>query len=396
MSPGGALVSAIECRGASKAFRLYTERNQTIKQALLRRRRGSYAVRWAVRDLDLDIAVGETFGIIGGNGAGKSTTLKLLAGILVPDTGTVVTRGRVSALLELGAGFHPELSGRENVFLNGAILGLSRRALIDRYDEIVAFSGLGRHMEDPIKTYSSGMYARLGFAVAVNVDPDILLIDEVLAVGDEQFQRACAEKITELRSAGRTVVVVSHALGQLRTMCDRVAWFAEGRLAGIGPSSKTIDDYLESVHPTATIDERGRTRLGEGATRTDGCLVGEARTGAPLSFAFHFHGETPSPRSLLWMSVVRADGILVSTGATSVPPAIEADRCISLDVPALPLLPGRYDIAVRLTDETGGHVIDRCDHLFSFDVAPEHSDAIADGLIELFGTWRIGGREELR
>ena len=212
----------------SKAFRIFSERNQSIKQALLRRRRGKYDDFWALRDVSFSVKEGTTFGIVGSNGSGKSTTLKLLAQILVPDQGSVKVEGRVSALLELGAGFHPDLTGRENVFLNGAILGLSRKTLNQRLEEIVDFAGLGTFIDNPVKTYSSGMYARLGFAVAVNVDPDILLIDEVLAVGDESFQRKCAERIGELRSGGRTVVLVSHNLSSIQAMCDTAAWIDQG------------------------------------------------------------------------------------------------------------------------------------------------------------------------
>ena len=206
---------AIVVDGLSKRFRLYHDRNQTLKAAVMRGRRARYEEFWALRDVSLEIAEGATYGFIGTNGSGKSTLLKCLARILVPDEGTVRTRGKVSALLELGAGFHPELSGRENVYLNGSILGLSKRELDHRFDDIVAFAGLERFIDTPVKNYSSGMYVRLGFSVAINVDPDILLVDEVLAVGDEQFQRRCNERFADLRAQGTTIV-------------DRVA------LAGVG------------------------------------------------------------------------------------------------------------------------------------------------------------------
>jgi ABC-2 type transport system ATP-binding protein len=378
--------SAIECRDASKAFRRFHERNQTLKQAVIRRRRLVFEQHWAVRELTLDINQGETFGIIGGNGAGKSTTLKLLAGILVPDTGTVVTRGRVSALLELGAGFHPELSGRENVFLNGAILGIRKRVLQDRFDEIVEFSGLQASIDNPVKTYSSGMYARLGFSIAVNVDPDILLIDEVLSVGDEEFQRRCTARITELRSQGRTVVIVSHALGSMRTMCDRVAWFSQGRLAAIGPTAEVIDGYLTSVHPTAVIDDAGRTRTGTGDARVDVFVGGSLVTGDAANLTFRVTGTSAGPH-LLRFVLRRTDGVVVG-GSSLLLDTLSGptDTKVSYEIPRLSLNVGTFDVAIALTDPTGGHVIDDCEHAKTFDVKPGVG-GLQLGAVELFGAW---------
>ncbi|MGA0355814.1 MAG: ABC transporter ATP-binding protein, partial [Ilumatobacteraceae bacterium] len=180
-----------------KSFRLYHERNQFLKAAILRGRRARYEEFWALKDVSFEVPVGTTFGVIGSNGSGKSTLLKCLAGILVPERGSVEISGRISALLELGAGFHPELSGRENVFLNGAILGLSKKEIAARFDSIVDFAGLEDFIDTPVKNYSSGMFVRLGFAVAAHVEPEVLLVDEVLSVGDEAFQRKSAEKIEQ-------------------------------------------------------------------------------------------------------------------------------------------------------------------------------------------------------
>ncbi len=204
--------SAISVEDVSKNFRLYTERNQSLKAMAMSRTRVRYEEFPALRDVSLEIPAGVTYGLIGENGSGKSTLLKCMARILKPETGRIRTEGKVSALLELGAGFHPELSGRDNVYLNGAILGLSKKQLAARFDDIVGFAGLEHFIDTPVKNYSSGMYVRLGFSIAINVDPDILLVDEVLAVGDEQFQRKCAEKFADLKHSGKTVVIVSHAL----------------------------------------------------------------------------------------------------------------------------------------------------------------------------------------
>src|SRR3954471_22553739 len=236
--------TAVEVTGVSKRFRLYHERNQSLKAAFMRGRRAKFDEFWALQDVSFSVPAGKTYGLIGHNGSGKSTLLKCLAGILVPDKGSVRTRGKVSALLELGAGFHPELSGRDNVYLNGSILGMSKKQIDSQFDEIVDFAGLETFIDTPVKNYSSGMYVRLGFSVAINVDPEILLVDEVLAVGDEAFQRKCSEKFADLKESGKTIVVVSHALGAMQSLCDQLALLEHGNLVTVGPSQDVIDDYL--------------------------------------------------------------------------------------------------------------------------------------------------------
>src|SRR5215212_3969657 len=231
---------AIVVDGVSKRFRLYKERNQSLKAALMRGRRAAYEEFWALRDVSFEIPEGITFGLIGENGSGKSTLLKTIARILRPDAGDVRTRGSLAALLELGSGFHPELSGRENVYLNGSILGMAKKEIDSRFDAIVDFSGIETFIDQPVKNYSSGMYVRLGFSVAINVDPEILLVDEVLAVGDAAFQEKCLEKFAEFRRAGKTVVVVSHAMGSLRTYCDEAAWLEHGKLVKVGPATGIV------------------------------------------------------------------------------------------------------------------------------------------------------------
>lgn len=239
--------SALSAEGVSKRFRIYHERNQSIKQAVLRRRRGVYEQFWALRNVSLDIPRGSTFGLIGENGSGKSTLLKCFARILVPDEGAVRSGGSISALLELGAGFHPELSGRENVYLNGAILGIGSKQLHAKFDEIVDFSGIERFIDTPVKNYSSGMYVRLGFSVAINVAPDILLVDEILAVGDAEFQQKCKLKFLELKGSGCTIVVVSHAMAMVEELCDHACWLEHGRLLQSGKAGEVVDAYLARV-----------------------------------------------------------------------------------------------------------------------------------------------------
>ena len=203
---------------------------------------------WALRDVSFEVCQGETLGIIGSNGSGKSTCLKLLTRIYRPTMGSISVQGRVSALLELGAGFHPELTGRENVYLYGSVLGLGRREMARRFDDIVAFAELSRFIDEPIKFYSSGMYVRLAFATAINVNPDILLIDEVLAVGDQHFQDKCLQRIRELKARGMTIVFVSHNLETVASLCDRVMWLHQGKLKEDGPVDQVIAHYLEHIY----------------------------------------------------------------------------------------------------------------------------------------------------
>jgi ABC-type polysaccharide/polyol phosphate transport system ATPase subunit len=253
-SPGSEDI-AVSLRDVSKRFRLRRAGQvSTVKDLfvqLFARGRGPALFAgeelWALRDVSLELGRGRMTGIIGSNGSGKSTLLKVLGGILKPTTGQVSVRGRVSALIELGAGFHPEFTGRENIFVNGVLLGLSRAEIRARFDEIVAFAGLEPFVDNPVKTYSSGMYMRLGFAIAVTVDPDILLIDEVLAVGDEAFQHRCVGKIQEFKARGKTIVLVSHDLSSIERLCDEAVWLDGGRLRLQGETREVVGRYLDHV-----------------------------------------------------------------------------------------------------------------------------------------------------
>jgi ABC-type polysaccharide/polyol phosphate transport system ATPase subunit len=252
-SRGAAPEPVVVARDVAKVYRRFLHRNQfkTLKSALLT---GSLLsdlspdqTFTALDGVSFEVPAGTMFGVIGENGSGKSTLLKLLAGITKPTRGSLAVRGRVSALIELGAGFHPEISGRENVAINGIMLGLSRREVQERFDEIVAFAELEDFIDAPVKTYSSGMYVRLGFAVAIHVDPDVLLIDEVLAVGDEAFTRKCLDKIGEFRRRGKTILLVTHSLGLAERMCDDVLWLRHGAMADRGDPKRVVDAYLTYV-----------------------------------------------------------------------------------------------------------------------------------------------------
>lgn len=239
--------SAVIVDNVSKKFRLFKERNQTLKAAIMRGRKAVAEDFWAVRDVSFEVPAGATFGLIGRNGSGKSTLLKCLARILHPDQGSITMNGKAASLLEVGSGFHPELTGRENVFLNGSILGLSKKEVTARFDEIVDFSGVEKFIDQPVKNYSSGMYVRLGFSVAIHVRPDILVVDEVLAVGDGAFKKKSRDKFKEFTNSGRTVILVSHGLSQVREMCDQVAWLDQGRLAAVGPAADITRKYQKHL-----------------------------------------------------------------------------------------------------------------------------------------------------
>ncbi|WIB78901.1 ABC transporter ATP-binding protein [Curtobacterium sp. MCPF17_002] len=231
----------------SKRFRMYKERNDSLKSMVMRGKKSVHEDFWALKDVSFEVPQGTTFGLIGKNGSGKSTLLKCLAKILWPEEGSITARGKQASLLEVGSGFHPELSGRENVFLNGSILGMSRKEVTRKFDEIVSFSGVGHFIDQPVKNYSSGMYVRLGFSVAVAVTPDVLVVDEVLAVGDATFQKRCRTKFKEMKEEGRTVILVSHSMSTVKDMCDDVAWLNEGELKMIGKTNDVVKAYNETV-----------------------------------------------------------------------------------------------------------------------------------------------------
>lgn len=391
---------AVSVQGVSKRYRLYHERNQTLKGTLLRRKRVEFEEFWALNNVSFEIPKGGTFGLIGENGSGKSTLLKCIARILTPNKGTIDVNGKMSALLELGAGFHPELSGRENVFLNGSILGLSKRQIEERFDEIVDFAGLTNFIDTPVKNYSSGMYVRLGFSVAINVDPDVLLVDEVLAVGDEQFQRKCSEKFAELKEAGKTIVIVSHALSAVRTLCDQVALLEHGNLKAIGAAGQVIDTYLDDIHTDRVVDGELGTRWGSGEGRIEhielldssGAPAAKVATGDSVTIRLHFNTSQPIQKPVFAISIFTIEGVQVTgpntRDAEMVPDVANGDGTVDLQIDRLLLLPGTYDLSVSMLDFTCSHTYDMRHRSFRFDV--EHGAPREDqGVMSLGGRWTI-------
>ncbi len=237
--------NAIEINHMSKYYKMYYDKGYELKEALLFWKRSKYEKKLVLDDISLEIKKGQAVGLVGQNGCGKSTTLKLLTKILYPSSGTIEMEGRVSCLIELGAGFHPDMTGRENIFINAAIFGLSKKEIKNRIDRIIEFSELGDAIDTPVRTYSSGMYMRLAFSIAINVDADILLVDEILAVGDAYFQEKCFKKLKDIKDSGTTIVIVSHNIEQIEQICDRSLWLKDGKIVMDGPSKEVHKKYLE-------------------------------------------------------------------------------------------------------------------------------------------------------
>ena len=372
----------------SKRFRrtLPGDRLRTLKSALIGGARARSLPREesipALEEVSFEVGRGEAFGVVGGNGSGKSTLLKLVAGMLRPTAGEVAVDGRVAALIELGAGFHPEISGRENVYINGAVLGLSRRDVDRRYRDIVEFSGLSDFMEEPVKNYSSGMYVRLGFAVAIHTDPDILLVDEVLAVGDEAFAHRCVRRIEEFLASGRTLLLVSHSLDLVAELCDRVLWLDHGRQRLTGEPRRVIDAYRQAVaeqegaeHLAAARQQREETpdeRTGTGEVLRWGSRQAEVTAVRLLGpdGAERYHLQS-GERAVFEIQVRAAQpladfvfGIAINTprgfecwGTNTdfegfVPGQLAGEATVRVTCPALRLAPGEYslDVAVHARD----------------------------------------------
>jgi ABC-2 type transport system ATP-binding protein len=398
---------AVEVLDVSKKFRLVHERNNSLKATIMRGRRVVAEDFWALKDVSFEVYEGETFGLIGENGSGKSTMLKCLTRILRPNQGSVAVNGKVSALLELGAGFHPELTGRENVFLNGAILGLSQKELRRRFDSIVDFAGVGAFIDEPVKNYSSGMYVRLGFSVAINVDPDVLLVDEVLAVGDEAFQRKCNEKFAELRNEGKTIVLVTHGLPIVQNLCNRAAWFSHGHLMQVGRPKEVIEAYTETVQVDRQVDEQGHSRWGSGEGRIlavelldgSGCVVNRVHGGDAACFRLHYEMHEAIERPVFGLSIRTVDGfevsLLRSRDVDCVPEKLNGSGFVEVAFDPVQLLPGTYDVSFSLTDYTSLHAYDVRADLVRFDVERgKHREE--GGVVALGGKWKIDDHDPLR
>jgi ABC-2 type transport system ATP-binding protein len=361
------MAAAIEVDSVGKRFRLYHEQFTSLKERALHLGKVPYEDFWALRDVTLDVEAGETFGLLGHNGSGKSTLLKCIAGILRPTTGEIRTVGRLAALLELGAGFQPDLSGRENIYLNASILGMKRAEIARRFDDIVAFAELEQFIDNQVKFYSSGMYVRLGFAVAINVDPEILLVDEVLAVGDEAFQRKCLDKVHTFQTEGRTIVVVTHSPDMVRQICDRAAALDHGELVALGEPNDVIRTFREKlmtgVRSVLDIDdpEMAKTELSPlwHKVRITGIEIlypagqTSVRSGEPLRFRVGYEAREAVDDVVAGIALYGPQGQLVHGTNThllgqDIAGMAAGTGTLTFDFSALPLNDGTYRLTVGL------------------------------------------------
>src|SRR5437899_3584419 len=357
-------MAAISAEHLEKRYRLRTGRAPTLKELVLRQIPPAQ-VGYALKDVSFTVDRGQCFGVVGANGSGKSTLLKLIAGTAKPTTGTIEVEGRVSALLELGAGFHPDFTGRENAYLNGSLLGLSRREMDAAMPEVERFADIGAFFDAPVKTYSSGRYMRLGFAVAVHVDPDVLLVDEVLAVGDEYFQHKCFAKIAEFRAKKKTIVLVSHDLGAVGRLCERAIWLDKGRVGAAGAVRDVVTKYHLEVGEREQRERAARGEIGAryGSKEVEivrACVVGAdgrekpvLESGEPAAFELHYRNNADVGDAVFGFYVYRDDGTgiygtnTLTDGAT-VPRRREGVARFRMS--ALDLLPGAYDVDIGIID----------------------------------------------
>ena len=375
MRPG-----AILAENVSRSFRVYPERQLTLKEAIVRRRHLRPVDIRALSDVSLAVEPGESVGLIGRNGSGKTTFLRLIAGIFGPTSGRVSVGGSVGALLALGAGFHPDFTGRENVFLAGSVLGLSRSYIREQLDEIVAFAELEKFVDFPVRTYSAGMYVRLGFAVATHLRPDVLLLDEVFAVGDEAFQRKCTGKVFELKSDGRTLVFVSHNASAVERLCERAVLLRQGRVEYDG----AVDEAVKRYHRMLAAEEAPAERdagLREWGTREIRILgvrleLAAAEALPPPWLAVELRDENGG---LLGASVQDAE----SLGWDRAP----GDRTVVFVVDSLPLSDGRFKLSVALADAPGGRLYHRREEAAQFVVYPDREHV--RGRLRLEGRWSL-------
>jgi len=386
-------MDAVICEGVSKRFILRPDRPRSFQELFIgvlnpSRRAGARRLEfWALRDVSFNVPAGTTFGIVGENGSGKSTLLKIIARIIKPTAGNVRVNGRVAALLELGAGFHPELTGRENIYLYGSILGLSRREVTACFDGIVDFAELGDFIDTPVKHYSSGMLVRLGFAVAVHLNPDILITDEVLAVGDEAFQHKCLGRIYEFARVGKTIILVSHDLNLVRQLCDQALWLDQGRVRALGDPVAVTRAYLDWANEKAFLRVGGpgavrnrrwgsfevevtRVELLDGA----GSPTWFFATGDPLTIRIYYRAHRRVERPVFGVGLHQGESVQITGPNTKFAGLeidfIEGDGVVEYRVRELNLTRGVYLVSVAVSDHSLTHLYDYHDRLYRFEVRP--------------------------
>jgi lipopolysaccharide transport system ATP-binding protein len=413
----GAMKDSIIVEGLSKKYEIGAQ----VKETMLReriislltspfRKKAPSEIIWALRDVSFRVPEGQVLGIVGRNGAGKSSLLKVLSKITYPTEGKFQINGRVASLLEVGTGFHEELTGRENIYLNGSILGMKRKEVEARLDAIVEFAGVDKFIDTPIKRYSSGMRLRLGFAVAAHLDPDILIVDEVLAVGDAGFQKKCLAAMEGLRSGGRTVLFVSHNMAAVENLCSRAIWIDNGRIRSDGDAGVIIKQYLSSFTPSSAASssfDGVEGRLGSGEIRYTGFQVlspqGEpvplVRSGDSVTFRLQYNAKAPIQNPSFGFRIYTEMGTLITDTSTwhhamDIPVISPGDGFLDLEIDCLNLMPGRYVLSLWLTGQ-GRHIYDALENSLHLDVETTNiynASRISDsryGIVFFPQRWRL-------
>lgn len=410
----------IELQNVSKRFRLHREQQRSIQDGFIRvfrRKRDADEYFWPLRDVSFSVYPGDSLGILGPNGSGKSTMLKLINGILEPTSGRITLRGQVASLLELGAGFHQDLTGRENIYLNGSVYGVSRKQMDARLESIIDFAELGDFIDTPVKHYSSGMYVRLGFSVAIHTEPDVLVVDEVLTVGDQVFQQKCLERIHDMKSKGVAIVLVSHSLTEVERLCDRAIWLQNGLVRADGDSTGVVDEYLafsndryyqmrrrrrENPQAAEFDFDNSEKRWGTGdAIITKVELLDEtgARpeywlTGDTLRLRIHYKSSKPIDGPVFGLAFHRRDGVHISgpnTRQVGYPIGrIEGSGVVEYTVAALPMNPGHFQLTAAIYDQNGSKALDHHHRMYEFEV---RADGLVqeEGVVHIPATWRHVG-----
>jgi ABC-2 type transport system ATP-binding protein len=389
--------TALTVDNVTKTFRVHHERASSLKQFIAAGGRNNYEEFTALRNISFSVDAGEAVGIIGHNGSGKSTLLKCMAQILTPNEGHIDIQRKMAALLELGAGFHQELSGRDNVFLNASILGMNRKEIAARLDEIVDFSGLHDFIDTPVKTYSSGMYVRLAFAVAINVDPELLLIDEILAVGDVTFQQKCMEKFVDFRTQGRTLVLVTHDGNTVREFCDRAIWLDHGVIRRDGDPADVVDEYTETMLGAEVSEGAEGSRRGDGqikVIRTE-LLVGDVPVdrfcnGDDVTVRLHYEAQASVQRPVFSVTIASLAGAVITEPSTRdvgmVPDTLVGSGYVDVRFDSIPLVASRYVLHTEITGWGRQHVFDHVQNAKTFDVIAGETEEV-HGLVTLRPTW---------
>jgi len=407
-------LDAIILNDVYKKFRMYYGKSHTLKERVILRNRNPYEERWVLKGIDLRIREGEVVGLVGENGSGKSTLLKLMTRILYPDKGEIHVNGRVSSLIELGAGFHPDMTGRENIYTNASIFGLSRNEINKRIDNIIDFSELGYYIDNPVRYYSSGMYMRLAFSVAINVDADILLIDEILSVGDQNFQRKCISKLQEICKSGTTIVIVSHSLGQIEKLCSRSIWIDDGKIRMDG-APRDVHLYYQDFLGKKIIEARRMAESEKESAQQDQNNVAVSRntsreawvesveminrngevmsvfeTGDKVTIRIRYSAVEPGLKAIVSVGVVREDGVHCFSTNTAIAKmhdlTLMKNGTIDFVIDNMNLLNGYYFLDVALSYPDGNRLYDYVSNASTFQmISPDGST----GLMRMEGHWSV-------